>query len=188
MEETATPASVSMRAAPKVSAAKSHRSPSALRSWIPRPAYVAITFVLLLTIGWGAFSIIGRQTQSDEDDELADLGSFEEESASVGEPDPSAKPWPGSSSSRDIASRTYGERANPWQVSPHPGSSELPALFAAPDNSPASFERTLFDAGRNHQTTSGAWLIGTIEADDAPGRISVPARVSQAAADGPLLR
>ncbi len=188
MEETATPASILMPAGPKVAAAKSPRSPSVPRSWIPRPAYVAITFALLLTIGWGAFSIIGRQSPADEDAELADLENFEEESPSLGAPDSQFQPSSESSSSRNLAARSHGERPNPWQTPPIPGSSEPPVLFAAPDNSTAGFERPSFGANRAEQSRSGAWLVGTIEAVEAPERIALPPRVSQAVADGPLFR
>ncbi|MEK6259140.1 MAG: hypothetical protein AABP62_11040 [Planctomycetota bacterium] len=188
MEETSTAESISMQAAPRVSSGKSRESRPRQGSSIPRPAYVAITFVLILTIGWGAYSIIGRQSHSDEDAELADLEGFEEEAPSLGTPDPQSTPQSRSLSSRDFSSRTFGERANPWQTAPAPGANAFPALFASPDTPLARFERTPFAEDANNQSTSGAWLIGTIEADDAPERIALPPRVSQAVADGPLFR
>ena len=188
MEESSSPVSVSMPVAPKKSSGKPRESRSRQSSWAPRPVYIAITFALILTIGWGAFSIMGRPSQSDEDAELADLEGFEEESPSLEAPEPQTKLSSGSSSPRDFSSRTFGERAKPWQTAPAPGSTKFPALFAIPDNPSARFERTPDGANMNDQTTSGAWLIGTIEADEAPERIALPPRVSQAVADGPLFR
>jgi len=182
MEETSTPTSVSMQAAPKVSPTKSRRASSALRSWMPRPAYVAIAFVLILTIGWGAFSIIGRPSQGDEEAELADLEGFDAESPSLGTPEPQTK------LSSDGSSRAFDERAMPWQTAAAPISNELPARSAIPDQQAMRFERAPFAANANQRSMSGAWLIGTIEADDAPERIALPPRVSQAVADGPLFR
>ena len=183
MEETSsTPALISMQAAPKASPTKSRRSPAATRSWIPRPAYVAITVVLILTIGWGAYSIIGRQSPDHDEAELADLEGFDADSPALGTPEPQTKP------SSDSSSRTFGERATPWQTAAVPVFNELPALSAIPDQQAMRFERIPFAANANQQATSGAWLIGTIEAEDAPERIALPPRVSQAVADGPLFR
>ena len=189
MEETSTPASVSIQAAPKVSPPRSRRSPATPRSWIPRPAYyVAVAFVLLLTIGWGAYSIIGRQSPSDDDAELADLEGFDAESPSLGTPEPQTKSALDGSSSPDFTSHLSEDRASPWSAPPVPGSIELPALFASPDQPASRFERVPFAANANQQTISGAWLIGTIEADGTPAQIALPPRVSQAVADGPLFR
>lgn len=182
MEETSTPASISMQVAPKLLPTKSRRSRSAPRSWIPRPAYVAIAFVLLLTIGWGAFSIVGRQLQDADETELADLEGFDAESPSLGTPEPQTKLSSGSQS------RTFSERSMPGQTAAVPVSDEFPALSAIPDQQAMRFDRSSFAADANPQTTSGAWLIGTIEADDAPERIALPPRVSQTVADGPLFR
>ena len=182
MQETSTPASVSMQVAPKVSPTKSRRSPAVPRSWIPRPAYVAIAFVLILTIGWGAFSIIGRQSQSDDEAELADLEDFDAESTALGSPESQAK------LSADSSSRAFGEQAMPWQMAAAPVSNELPVLTAFADRPDTRFDRVPFASNTNPQTTSGAWLIGTIEADETPERIALPPRVSQVTADGPLLR
>ena len=188
MQETSTPASVSIQAAPKVSATKPRRSSAATRSWIPRPAYVAVAFVLLLTIGWGAFSLIGRQSPDDDEAELADLDGFESDSTPTDAPESHTNPALDDSPPRDLSSRPFEDRANPWSAPPVPGSSEFPALSAIPDQHAARFERVPLAANANQQSTSGAWLIGTIEADDAPERIALPPRVSQAVADGPLFR
>ena len=188
MEETSTPASISMQVAPKVSPTKSCPSPAVPRSWIPRPAYVAITVVLILTIAWGAFSIIGRPLQSDADAELADLEGFDEKSPSLGALKPHAKQALDGTSSRDFTSHPSVDRENCWSVPPVPGSIKLPALSPTPNLQVSRFDRVPFAANANQQTTSSAWLIGTIEADDALERISLPPRVSQAAIDGPLFR
>lgn len=188
MEETSTPASVSMHVAPKASPSKSRRVPAAPRSWIPRPAYVALAFVLLLTIGWGAFSIIGRQSPDDDEAELADLEGFDAESPSLGTPEPQTKQALDGSLSRDFTSRPSVDRVNPWSAPPVPDSIELPALSAIPDKQASRFERVPLAANANQQATSGAWLIGTIEADEASEQIAMPPRVSQTVADGPLLR
>ena len=87
MEMTSSPASIPIRAVPQASIPTPDRSPAVPRSWMPRPAYVAITFVLLLTVGWGVFRWIGRQSQNDNEAELADLAGFETESPSLGTPE-----------------------------------------------------------------------------------------------------
>ena len=188
MEETSTPASVSMQVAPKASPTKSRRVPVAPRSWIPRPAYVALAFVLLLTIGWGAFSIIGRQSLGDDEAGLADLEGFDAESPSLGTPEPQTKQALDGSSSPSYTSRSSVGRESPWSTPLVPGSIELPALFASLDQPASRFERVPFAANANQQAASGAWLIGTIEADEASEQIAMPPRVSQGVADGPLFR
>ena len=188
MEETATPATVSMQAAvPKKPAGKSQRSASALRAWIPRPAFVAIAFVLMLTVGWGAFKFLGRQSQSNEEAELADLETFEQDAPSLGAPESQTRSQLGNSSSQDLSQHAVGENAIPRQAPLTLGSNELPALFATPNNPFERFEQSPVESSGNPQTTSGAWLMGTIE-DDAPQQIAMPPRVTPAAADGPLFR
>lgn len=188
MEETSTPATVSMPPAPRKSAGKSPRPAAVPRPWIPRPAFVAIAFVLMLTVGWGAFQFLGRQSPSDEEAELADLEGFEDESPTLGAPEAQTRSHSGGSFSRDSSPRSLGENATHWQASSTPGSSKLPALSVSPENPSARFEQTPFESAGNHPATSGAWLMGTIEADDAPQRIAMPPRVSSTAAEGPLFR
>lgn len=193
MEETATPATVSMHAAPKKTAGKSPRQAAVPRAWIPRPAFVAIAFVLMLTVGWGAFHFWGRQSQPDEESELADLEAFEQEPPSLGAPDSNSNSdlgsqFSGSRFSRSDSSRALGENASPWQPVSNPDSNQLPALFARPDNPSARFQPSPFEPDGNPQSMSGAWLMGTIEADEPPQRISLPPRVTPTAADGPLFR
>ena len=188
MEETSTPASVSMQVVRKASPTRSRHSPTAPRSWIPRPAYVAIAFVLILTVGWGTFSIIGRQSQDNDEVELADLEGFDAESPSLGTPEPQTKQALDGSASRDFTSRLSVDRENPWSAPPAPGSFEVPALSPTSDLQATRLDRVPFATNMNQQATSGAWLIGTIEADEAQEQIALPPRVSQTVADGPLFR
>lgn len=183
MDETSTPASLSLQGVPKVSPKRSRRSSAATRSWMPRPAYVAIAFVLFLTIGWGAFSVIGRQWQDDDDEaELADLDGFDAQSPTQDETEsPSKLPT-------DDTSRTLPEPATPERGGAAFASNELPTLSEIPDQQVMRFEQSPLDAFTIPRATSGAWLIGTIEVDDSPERIAMPSRVSQTVADGPLLR
>lgn len=188
MDETSTPASILMHAAPKVSSGKSRESRSSQCLWIPRPAYAAIAFVLILTIGWGALNLIGHPSQSDEDAELAELDGFNEASPYLSVPEHQTKQtWDGSSS-RDVTPRPFVGRTNPGSVSPVPGSIELSALSQTPGLQASRFERVRLAMNTNPQTTSGAWLIGTIEADDASDRTALPPHVSQTAANEPLFR
>lgn len=144
MDETSTPPVVSTQVTSKVSSGKTRESHSEKGSWIPRPVYVAVTFVLLLTIGWTAYNIIGRPSHSDDDAELAELDGFEGESSSLDAPD-----------------------LTNLQVS------RVPLNLDSPQ-----------------PTTSSAWLIGTIEADESPIQILSPPQVEQAAAaaEGPRFR
>lgn len=188
MDETSAPASILMHAAPKVSSGKSCDSRSSPCLWIPRPAYAAIAFVLILTIGWGALNVIGYPSQSGEDAELAELDGFDEASPYLGVPEHQTKQtWDGSSS-RDVTSRPFVGRTNPGSVPPVPGSIELPTLSPTPGLQASRLERVRLAMNANQQTTSGAWLIGTIEADDASDRLARPPRVSQTAANEPLFR
>jgi hypothetical protein len=181
MEENSTPPLVSMPHVPRASSTKSRRSSAVSPSWIPRPAYIAIAFVLILTIGWGAFHILGRSSRSDEDAEMADLEGFNDEPESLGTPEPQTD------QSSDNSSHASGEQGAPWQTAAAPIFNGLPSSTISEQRS-WHLERTPLAANSNPSTTSGAWLIGTIEADDGPERIALPPRVSQTAADGPLFR
>jgi len=182
MEEISKPDSVSMPASPRASKTKPRRSASEPRSWLPQPVYLAVALLLVVSIGWGAFHVLGRSTPSDDDAELADLDGFDEQSPGLDSPEALTEP------ASDTTLNPPDQSAQPWQsAAAAPSSFHGPrTAFVASNQQALRFDRASSDANANQQTVSGAWLIGTIEADDAPERIALPPRVSQTAADGPV--
>lgn len=188
MDETPTTASDSIPTAPQNSPNETRRSLSRQGSWIPRPAYVAMTFVLILTIGWGAFSIIGRKLRSDEEAELADLECFDAEPRFQETPERRLKNGVDTTPTPSSASNPSWERRSPWSVPSDPGSIELLTPTHQAEFQPTIPERTSLAGSVISQSRSGAWLIGTIESDDASELIAIPPRVSQASVKGRLFQ
>jgi len=90
MKQSASPASLLMSNVAQSAAPTSQRPTSTSRSWMPRPAYVAMVFVFCLTVGWGAFRLVNLRAPADDDAELADLAELVEEPSGLGQPESSA--------------------------------------------------------------------------------------------------
>ncbi len=208
MHDPSHPASVEMSSSPEESNAISmsvppvrprsskaaSRGKKATMPWFTKPTFVALVLVAVaLTVGWGTYSVVVQQSAEPDDAELADLEDFDLESPSLGQSESTDELPPsrlGDSQSRQRPATSFVEHAPQL---PSPGSAnpfEPPPLSSLPSFQTARYERD--SAGRSSipAANSGAWLSGTIEvADEAPSRISLPARVSQQAeVDGPAIR
>ena len=169
------------------------RGKKATMPWIVKPTFVALVLVVVaLTVGWGAYSVVVQQSAEPDDAELADLEDFDLESPSLGQSESTDELPPsqlGDSPSRQRPSIPLVEHA-PQLPSPTFASSfEPPPLSSLPSFQSARYERD--PAGRSAipAVNSGAWLSGTIEvAEEAPSRLALPARISQAEVDGPAIR
>ena len=169
----------------------SGRAPSV--AWFLKPSALALVLALL-TVGWGAYSVVSSPSSDADEVELADLEGFDDESPSLGQAEttstaatlPLEVP-----KSRPFAAPGVVERAPQLPPTSAANSFELPPLSSLPSFQSARYERDPAGRGSNSGTpsSSGAWLNGTIEsADDAPAKIMLPSRLSQGIVDGPAIR
>lgn len=168
---------------------KSSRAVEARPSWIPRPMHAAVAFVLLLTAGWAAYQVVHRQSQVDDNAELADLEGFESPDISVDETDPAdgapSKLAPSSAMTPFTQGGTH--RVAAWS-----GSSDAAgdAALAPPPPLPG-VQSAIFEqnptANSLSDPSSGAWLLGTIEADEAADSVPLPP-LARGPLNGPALR
>jgi hypothetical protein len=168
-------------------------------AWFLQPAFVGLVLVVVtLTVGWGAYTVVVRQTPETDDSELADLEGFDLETPSLGQAEPNEEsdedrsaPSLGNSQSLQSTSALAVELAPQLPTLPPTSSLELPPASSLPSFESARYERGSSgrDAKTGSSSNSGAWLSGTIEAaDEAASRIALPSRISQAVGDGPALR
>lgn len=175
------------------SSRSSSRGKKVTMPWFAKPTFVALVLVVMaLTASWGAYSVVVQQSAEPDDAGLADLEDFDLESPSLGQSESTDELPPsrlGDSLSRQRPATSLVEHAPQLPPPASVNSFEPPPLSSLPSFQSARYERD--PAGRDSipAANSGAWLSGTIEvAEEAPPRISLPARVSQAEVDGPAIR
>lgn len=175
---------------PPIPPAKPRRSRSSKRSWLPRPAYVAIFFAVTLAVSWGAFTIVSRQSHIEDDSELADLEGFELDAPSVNSAAQAERQSDSDSKPRTVDGRigqSNIDRTDSAFQFELPGSVSLPSFPVIPGVQTATFERVPPFAS-SEEPVVGVWLMGTIEADDTPSAVVPPTRLARNPLDGPAIR
>jgi hypothetical protein len=179
---------------PPIPRGRSRDSRLKSKSRMPRPLFIVIACLLILIVGWGAFSISARHSVQEDDAELADLDGFESPPTSLGGDHPqnsSGESEPNTSSSGPgfgFDQATAG-RASNWPA--HTGNGSSPPVLVPVSSFPgvqtATFESGQYPAASS-ESASGAWLMGIIEEATAPANIRLPSRVATGLMDGPAIR
>lgn len=175
------------------SSRSSSRGKKVTMPWFAKPTFVALVLVVMaLTASWGAYSVVVQQSAEPDDAGLADLEDFDLESPSLGQSESTDELPPsrlGDLLSRQRPATSLVEHAPQLPPPASVNSFEPPPLSSLPSFQSARYERDPVGRGSIPTANSGAWLSGTIEVlEEAPSRISLPARVSQAEVDGPAIR
>lgn len=135
-------------------------------SWVPRPAHVALTVVVLLALTWGTFRIIERQPRRDDESELAD---FNFKDAKASKLDPRRSP-DAPESEAELLDESHRNTRNKPTVANSDGRG-LPAMSLSRENTVGFYESPAPTATLFVPTESGAWLTGSIESSEQSPRL-----------------
>lgn len=134
-------------------------------SWVPRPAHVALTVVVLLVLSWGLFRILERQPRRDDESELAD---FDFKDSSSSQPDSKLSLDAAVSQAERLSESNRSSSNKPSAV--NSDGRGLPAMSLSRENTVGVYESPSPTASLFIPTESGAWLTGSIESAEPTPR------------------